>query len=81
MIMTKELLDEIELISDAFCDEQYINKYRADYIARLQEIIDLCCKEAVDAISKPSIYPAPSSSDWIDKNDAIQAIEKRLKGD
>ena len=39
----------------------------------------LCCAEAVDAISKLSIYPSPSSSDWIDKNDAIQEIEKRLK--
>ena len=80
MIMTKELLDEIELISDAFCDEQLINKYRDDYIARLQEIVDLCCAEAVDEINS-YFHHAECTMTTPDEVTLSNAITKRLKGD
>ena len=70
MIMTKELLDEIELISDAL----------------LQEIIDRCCAEAVDAVEAcearvSSCMRLGKTSVLVFRDDATQAIKKRLKGD
>ena len=42
-------------------------------------ILHKCADEAIDSIAKLSIYASPSSSNLMYKNDAIEAIEKRMK--